>query len=469
MATAQKKKAAKPAAKKAPAKKPAQKPAQKSPVVSGPKIAKLIGRQIIDSRGNPTIEVDVYLTDGSLGRAGVPSGASTGSHEAVELRDGDKSRYGGKGVLKAVANVNGPIQKLLKGKAWSQKSLDEAMITLDGTANKGKFGANAILGVSLAFAKAMAISQKKPLYTYFKSISSGAGAAGKGVKPMSLPTPMMNILNGGKHAENSTDLQEFMIVPVGAKSFAEGLRYGTEVFHALKKILTARKLNTSVGDEGGYAPSLANNTAAIEIILEAITAAGYKPGKDIAIAIDAAASELYKDGKYHLDTEGKVLSSSEMVAFYADWVSRFPIVSIEDGFAEDDWEGWQEMTAKLGKKIQIVGDDLFVTNIERLAKGIEIKAGNSILIKLNQIGTVSETIAAIKMAHNAGMTAVVSHRSGETEDATIADFVVGLGAGQIKTGSLCRSERTAKYNELLRIEEALGKKAEYGGGKVFKK
>jgi enolase len=424
------------------------------------KIIKIVGREILDSRGNPTAEADVTLSDGSFGRAAVPSGASTGSHEAVELRDGDKKRYGGKGVQNAVANVNGPIAKLLRGKAWTQKTLDEAMIALDGTENKGKLGANAILGVSLAFAKAMAESQGKTLYGYFKSVSKSTSTY--------LPTPMMNILNGGKHAENSTDIQEFMIVPVGAKTFAEALRYGTEVFHALKKILASRHLNTSVGDEGGYAPSLPSNTAAIETILEAITNAGYKPGKDIAIAIDAAASELYKDGKYELATEGKSLSGAQMVDFYADWVKRFPIVSIEDGLAEDDWESWKLLTKKLGNKIQIVGDDLFVTNIARLKMGIEQKAGNSILIKLNQIGTVTETISAIQMAHKAGMTAVVSHRSGETEDSTIADFVVGLGAGQIKTGSLCRSERTAKYNQLLRIEEELGKKAVYLGGKVYR-
>ncbi len=427
---------------------------------SGKKIVKVVGREIIDSRGNPTVEADVYLADGSMGRSAVPSGASTGSHEAVELRDGDKTRYGGKGVQKAVSNINGPIAKCLKGKEWTQNTLDNALIVLDGTENKGVLGANAILGVSMAFSKAVAQSQKKTLYGYFKTISKTTSTY--------LPTPMMNILNGGKHAENSTDIQEFMIVPVGAKTFAEALRYGTEVFHELKKILKSRKLNTSVGDEGGYAPSLPSNTAAIEIILEAIVNAGYKPGKDISIAIDAAASELYKDGLYHLDTEGKKLTSQEMVEFYADWVNRFPIVSIEDGLAEDDWEGWKLMTLKLGKKIQVVGDDLFVTNIQRLRMGIEQKAGNSILIKLNQIGTVSETIDAIHMAHKAGMTAVVSHRSGETEDSTISDFVVGLGAGQIKTGSLCRSERTAKYNQLLRIEEEMGKKAMYLGGKVFK-
>lgn len=423
------------------------------------KIAKIIGREILDSRGNPTVEVDLVLSDGSFGRAAVPSGASTGTHEAVELRDGDK-RYGGKGVAKAVKNVNEILAKKLKGKEFDQRSLDQAMIAIDGTENKGKIGANAILGVSLAFAHAAAQSSDMPLYKYFQKISK--------TKDVRLPLPMMNILNGGKHALNSTDLQEFMIMPVGAKSFKEALRAGAEIFHALKKILAARGLNTSVGDEGGYAPSLPKNEAAIEVILEAIQKAGYKPGKDIGIAIDGAASELFKDGKYDLATEGKKLTSAEMVDFYADWVEKYPIVSIEDGLAEDDWEGYRLMTAKLGKKIQIVGDDLFVTNPERLKSGIELKAANSILIKLNQIGTVSETIDAIIMARNAGYTSVVSHRSGETEDTTISDFVVGLGTGQIKTGSLCRSERTAKYNQLLRIEEMLGKKAVFPGKKAFK-
>ena len=424
------------------------------------KISKIIGREILDSRGNPTVEVDVTLSDGSFGRAGVPSGASTGSHEAVELRDGDMKRYGGKGVLKAVLHVNEDIQKKLKGKIWNQKSLDIAMIELDGTENKGKLGANAILGVSIAFAKAMAMSEGKPLWKYFKDISK--------TKDICIPVPMMNILNGGSHAENSTDLQEFMIMPTGAKTFKQALQWGAEVFHTLKKILAERKLNTSVGDEGGYAPSLPNNEAAIEIILEAIKRAGYTPGKDISIAIDAAASEIYKDGKYNLKTENRSLSSEDMVAFYESWVAKFPIVSIEDGLAEDDWSGFALMTKKLGKKIQIVGDDLFVTNIKRLEQGIEKKAANSILIKLNQIGTVTETIAAIQMAKLAGFTAVVSHRSGETEDSTIADFVVGLGTGQIKTGSLCRSERVAKYNELLRIEESLGTKAVFLGKKALK-
>lgn len=425
------------------------------------KITKVIGREILDSRGNPTVEVDLFLSDGSMGRAAVPSGASTGSHEACELRDGDSRRYGGKGVLKAVNNVNTTILKTVKGKSFDQKSLDKHLIDLDGTENKTKLGANAILGVSLAFAKAEAESQKKPLWKYFKDISK--------TKEVSLPVPMMNILNGGKHAENSTDLQEFMIMPLGAKSFSQALQWGAEIFHELKKILKARKLNTSVGDEGGYAPSLGSNENAIQVILEAITNAGFKPGKDIFIAIDAAASEIYKDGKYHLEIEGKTLTSEEMVAFYADWVKKYPIVSIEDGLAEDDWEGYKLMTKLLGKKIQIVGDDFFVTNIKRLQKGIDEKCANSILIKLNQIGTVSETIEAIQMARNAGFTSIISHRSGETEDATIADFVVGLGTGQIKTGSLCRSDRTAKYNQLLRIEESLGKNAKFLGKKALNK
>lgn len=420
------------------------------------KIKKIVGREILDSRGNPTVEVDVTLVDGSFGRAAVPSGASTGSHEAVELRDGDAKRYGGKGVKKAVTNVNTVLAKKLSGKEFDQRSLDNAMIALDGTENKGKLGANAILGVSMAFAKAAAAAEGKTLVVYFKQIA-------KTGNPVQLPVPMMNILNGGKHAHNSTDLQEFMIMPVGAPSFAEALRWGTEVFHALKKILVARGLNTSVGDEGGFAPSLPSNEAAIEVILEAIAKAGYKAGKDIGIAIDAAASELYKDGKYELATEKRSLTSAEMVDFYAAWVQKYPIVSIEDALAEDDWDGYVMLTKKIGKKTQLVGDDLFVTNVERLKMGIEKGACNSILIKLNQIGTVSETIDAINLAKKGGYTSIVSHRSGETEDTTIADFVVGLGCGQIKTGSLCRTDRVAKYNQLLRIEEALGKKAVFPG------
>ena len=418
------------------------------------KVKNIHAREILDSRGNPTVEVDLVLGDDFFGRAMVPSGASTGSYEAVELRDDDKSRYGGKGVLKAVENTNTVLRESLIGKEFDQKSLDEAMIALDGTDNKGKLGANAILGVSLAFARAAAKAEGKTLYHYFGEISGNTN-------PVKLPVPMMNVLNGGRHAENSTDLQEFMIVPVGAPSFKEALRYGSETFHALKKILKERELNTSVGDEGGYAPSLPSNAAAIEVILEAIQKAGYRPGEDIAIAIDAAASEIFENGRYQLRTEGKALSSEEMVAFYEDWVNRYPIVSIEDGLAEDDWDGYNLLTDKIGRKVQLVGDDLFVTNVKRLQEGIKKEACNSILIKLNQIGTVTETINAIKMAEAAGYTAIVSHRSGETEDSTIADFVVGLGTGQIKTGSLCRSERMCKYNQLLRIEEELDGQSVY--------
>jgi len=424
------------------------------------KIKNVIGREILDSRGNPTIEVDLILDDDSFGRAAVPSGASTGSHEAVELRDEEK-RYGGKGVKKAVNNVNDVVKKSISGKDFDQKSLDQTMIKLDGTINKGKLGANAILGVSLAFARAMAESLNIKLYQYFGEISGHKN-------PVLLPVPMMNILNGGKHAQNSTDLQEFMIMPIGATNFSEALRYGAETFQALKNILTAKGLNTSVGDEGGFAPSLPSNEAAVEVIIEAIKKAGYNPGVDIAIALDPAASEIFEDNKYQLKTENRDLTSSEMVDFYADWTEKYPIVSIEDGLAEDDWDGYKLMTEQLGDKIQIVGDDLFVTNIKRLEKGIELGVANSILIKLNQIGTVSETIDAIKMAQKAGYTAVVSHRSGETEDATIADFVVGLGTGQIKTGSVCRSERICKYNQLLRIEEELGDKAIYAGKEALK-
>lgn len=410
------------------------------------KIKDVKAREILDSRGNPTVEVDIILEDGSFGRSAVPSGASTGSHEAVELRDGDAKRYGGKGVLKAVANTNSEIKKHIVGQEYDQATLDKAMIALDGTANKGRLGANAILGVSLAFSHACAKSDKIPLYKYFQKIS--------GTEKISLPRPMMNILNGGKHAENSTDLQEFMVMP-NADTFAKRLQMGAEIFHALKKILASKGLNTSVGDEGGFAPSLPKNELAIETILEAVKKAGYEPGKDVGIAIDAAATELYKDGKYELKSEGRHLTSKEMVDFYENWVNKYPIVSIEDGLSEDDWDGWQMLTERIGKKVQIVGDDLFVTNPERLKKGIEHKSANSILIKLNQIGTVTETIDAINMAKKAGFTSVVSHRSGETEDTTISDFVVGLGTGQIKTGSLCRSERVAKYNELLRIEEEI--------------
>jgi len=424
------------------------------------KIKNVVGREILDSRGNPTVEVEITLADGSFGRASVPSGASTGSHEAVELRDGGK-RYGGKGVLKAVANVNTEIAKKIKGKDLDQRALDTLLIDLDGTENKGRLGANAILGVSMAFSKAMSQSKKVPLAKYFKTI-------GKTGFETRLPVPMMNILNGGKHALKSTDLQEFMIMPVGAKTFREALEWGATIFHTLKKILNEKGFSTTVGDEGGFAPSLGNNESALELIMEAITKAGYKPGTQIGIAIDSAASELFVDGKYNLASENKILSTEEMIAMYESWVAKYPIVSLEDPLHEDDWAGYVEMTKRLGKKVQIVGDDLFVTNTERLAKGIEMKAGNSILIKLNQIGTVSETIDAINMAKKAGFTSIVSHRSGETEDSTISDFVVGMGTGQIKTGSLCRSDRVAKYNKLLRIEEYLGKKAVYAGKGAFK-
>jgi len=423
------------------------------------KIQKITAREILDSRGNPTVEVDLLLDDGSLGRAAVPSGASTGSYEAIELRD-DEKRYSGKGVGKAVANVNEKIAKALTDQEFTQASLDQKMLDLDGTDNKANLGANAILGVSLAFAHASAKSKGLKLYEYFAEIG--------GNSRLKMPVPMMNILNGGKHAENSTDLQEFMVMPIGAPNFKEALRYGAETFHALKKILAGRKLSTSVGDEGGFAPSLPSNEAACEVIIEAIKKAGFVPGEDIAIAIDGAATELYVEGKYHLATENRTLSSDEMVDFYADWLEKYPIVSIEDGLAEDDWTGYEAFTARLGDKVQIVGDDLFVTNIKRLKEGIERKAANSILIKLNQIGTVTETIATIKMAKEAGYTAIVSHRSGETEDTTIADFVVGLGTGQIKTGSLCRSERVCKYNQLLRIEEELGEEAIYPGKTALK-
>lgn len=424
------------------------------------KISKIVAREILDSRGNPTVEVDVVLKDKSFGRAAVPSGASTGSHEAVELRDGDVKKYNGKGVTKAVKNVNTILAKALVNKELDQRTLDKKMIELDGTANKGRLGANAILGVSMAFAKATAQSQKTSLYKYFAKIS-------KTKNTIQLPVPMMNILNGGKHAEKSTDFQEFMVMPAGARSFKEALRCGAEIFASLKKILHDRGSSTTVGDEGGFAPSLSSNEEAIKIILEAIEKAGYKAGRDVFIALDVAATELYKDGKYHLASENKTLTSEEMVNFYADWCAKYPIISIEDGLAEDDWDGYKMMTEKLGSKVQIVGDDLFVTNIDRLKMGIEKGVANSILIKLNQIGTVSETIDSINMAKKAGYTSIISHRSGETEDTTIADFVVGTGTGQIKTGSLSRTDRVAKYNQLLRLEEELGKKAVYEGIKVL--
>jgi len=429
------------------------------------KIKEIKAREILDSRGNPTVEVDLTLDDGlrhlADGRAAVPSGASTGSHEAVELRDGDL-RYSGKGVEKAVENVNTVLRTNLIGKEFDQSSLDYSMVDLDGTENKSNLGANALLGVSLAFAHAAAKSEKIALYRYFAKIAELD-------EPMRLPVPMINILNGGKHAANSTDFQEFMIMPLGAPSFKEALRYGAETFHALEKILAERGFNTNVGDEGGFAPSLPTNESALKLIVEAIEKAGYTPGKDISVAIDPAATEFYIDNKYNLKTENRSLTSTEMVDYYDKLCSKYPIVSIEDGFAEDDWEGFKLQTDKIGKKIQIVGDDLFVTNIKRLERGIDESVTNSILIKLNQIGTVSETISAIKMAHDAGYTAVVSHRSGETEDTTIADFVVGLGTGQIKTGSACRSERMAKYNQLLRIEEELGDKAIFPGVDALKR
>jgi len=416
-------------------------------------------REILDSRGNPTVEVEVVVNDEFVGRAAVPSGASTGIFEAVELRDGDKKRYMGKGVLKAVENVNEVIAPEIIGmNALNQVEIDKLMIELDGTENKSKLGANAILGVSLAVAKAAANALGLPLYQYIG-----------GVNAKYLPVPMMNILNGGKHADNSVDLQEFMIMPVGAKSFSEALRMCSETFHHLRNVLKARGYNTTVGDEGGFAPNLKSNEEPLEVIVEAIEKAGYVPGKDIAIALDPATSELYneEDGKYHFEREGKVRTKEEMVEFWVKLVEKYPIVSIEDGVAEEDWEGWKMLTDALGKKIQLVGDDLFVTNTKRLAKGIELGVANSILIKLNQIGTLTETLEAIEMANRAGYTAVVSHRSGETEDTTIADLVVAVNAGQIKTGAPSRTDRVAKYNQLLRIEEELGSIAIYPGMNAF--
>ena len=414
-------------------------------------------REILDSRGNPTLEVEVELFDGTTGRAAVPSGASTGKYEAVELRDGDNSRFNGRGVLKAIANVNQHIAPAIIGMpVTDQKAIDHRLVELDGTANKSRLGANAILGVSLAVAQAAANLHGMPLYRYL------GGAA-----TYTLPVPMMNILNGGKHAANSTDFQEFMVVPAGASSFRHALQIGTEVYHCLKGILKDKGLDTNVGDEGGFAPSSFSNKQAIEAVLAAIEEAGYKPGKDCFIALDPAASEFYQDGQYILNREGASLSSREMVDYYAQWASSYPIISIEDGMAEDDWDGWQLLTKKLGSKVQLVGDDLYVTAVDRLSKGISLKASNSILIKPNQVGTLTETIAAIKMAQQAGWTAVVSHRSGETEDTTIADLAVGLNTGQIKAGAPCRSERTAKYNRLLRIEEELGEKASFAGMQAF--
>ncbi|GAB6167982.1 phosphopyruvate hydratase [Clostridium carnis] len=420
-------------------------------------IVDVVARQIIDSRCFPTVEVEVYLEDGTMGRAAVPSGASTGMYEAVELRDGDNDKYLGKGVLKAVQNVNDTIAEELIGcNVYDQTYIDKMLIELDGTDNKGKLGANAILGVSLAVANAAANSLGMPLYKYVGGVNSKV-----------LPVPMMNIINGGSHADNSVDLQEFMVMPVGACCFSEALRMCAEVYHTLKKTLHEKGYSTAIGDEGGFAPNLKSNEEAIEVILEAITKAGYKPGEDMFIAIDAASSEYYKDGKYVLENEGKTLTAAEMVDFLEKWVDKYPIISIEDGMAEEDWEGWKLITERLGKKVQLVGDDLFVTNTERLERGIDMGVANSILIKLNQIGTLTETLNAIEMANRAGYTAVISHRSGETEDTTIADLVVAVNAGQIKTGAPARSERVAKYNQLLRIEEELDDVAEYRGKKAF--
>jgi len=411
-------------------------------------LKKIHAREVLDSRGNPTVEVEVF-TEKHMARAIVPSGASTGIHEAVELRDGDKKRYEGKGVLKAVENVNTIFAKeFLEAEVRNQKGIDQRMIDMDGTPNKGKLGANAILGLSLAVSRVAALEEGLPYYQYL-------GNLGNAGKAHLLPTPMMNVLNGGQHAIKSTDIQEFMIMPIGAPNFREALRYGAETFHALKKIVKERGYSTTVGDEGGFAPSLKKNEDALAIIVEAIEKAGYKPGKDIALAMDAAASEFYEDGKYNLASEGRKLTGEEMVDFYEGLVNKYPIISIEDPLQQDDWDGYKLMTARLGSRIQIVGDDLLVTNTERLKKAIKGKNCNSILIKLNQIGTLTETIDAINMAHDAGFTAVVSHRSGETEDTSIADLVVGLGTGQIKTGSLCRTDRVAKYNQLLRIEDEL--------------
>ncbi|NVK42771.1 MAG: phosphopyruvate hydratase [Oceanospirillaceae bacterium] len=425
-------------------------------------IADIKAREVLDSRGNPTVEADVILASGVVGSACAPSGASTGSREALELRDGDKSRYLGKGVLKAVAAVNGPIREALIGMdAADQRALDNKMLELDGTENKSNFGANAILAVSLAAAKAAATEKGIPLYAHIAELNGTAGQ-------FSMPVPMMNILNGGEHADNNVDIQEFMVQPVGAPTFAEALRCGAEIFHALKSVLQAKGLNTAVGDEGGFAPNLGSNEEALVVIREAVEKAGYALGTDVTLALDCAASEFYKDGKYDLSGEGKVFDAEGFSDFLAQLTETYPIVSIEDGLDESDWAGWAYLTGKIGDKVQLVGDDLFVTNTKILKEGIEKSIGNSILIKFNQIGSLSETLDAIKMAKDAGYTAVISHRSGETEDTTIADLAVGTAAGQIKTGSLCRSDRVAKYNRLLRIEQELGDKAAYNGLKEIK-
>jgi len=421
-------------------------------------IVDIRAREILDSRGNPTVEAEVELVSGEVGRAAVPSGASTGAREAIELRDGDKGRYLGKGVQKAVANVNGEIREALLGlSARDQQAVDHKMIELDATENKSRLGANALLAVSMANAHAAAAAARQPLYRYLG-----------GDDATLLPVPMMNIVNGGAHADNSVDLQEFMILPVSAGSIAEAVRYGAEVFHSLKAVLAKRGLNTAVGDEGGFAPDLSSNEEAIETILEAIEKAGFKAGQDIYLGLDAASSEFYKDGKYELASEGRSFDAAGFVDYLAGWVDQYPIITIEDGMAEDDWAGWKLLTERLGRKVQLVGDDLFVTNTRILQEGIDKHIGNSILIKVNQIGTLTETLEAIQMAHKAGYTAVVSHRSGETEDVTIADLSVATGAGQIKTGSLSRSDRVAKYNQLIRIEEALGSAARYAGAGAFK-
>jgi enolase len=421
-------------------------------------IAKILAREVLDSRGNPTVEVDVWTDTGHMGRAAVPSGASTGAHEAVELRDGDRKRYLGKGVQKAVENVNTTLNNELSGALVTEQAMiDKAMLALDGTPNKANLGANAILGVSLAVAKAAAGEAGLPLYRYVG-----------GVNAATLPVPLMNILNGGAHADNKVDVQEFMIMPVGAKHFAEGLRMGAEVFHSLKAVLKKKGLSTNVGDEGGFAPDLPSNEEALKLVMQAIEAAGYKPGDDIVLALDCASTEFYSAEKkrYTLESTGDVLTSAEMVAMWADWAKRYPIVSIEDGMAEDDWEGWKLLTEAIGDRVQLVGDDLFVTNTKRLAEGIDKGIANSILVKVNQIGTLTETIEAVEMAHRAGYTSIMSHRSGETEDSTIADLAVALNCGMIKTGSASRSDRIAKYNQLLRIEEQLGAAASYPGRRL---
>lgn len=421
-------------------------------------IVDILARQILDSRGNPTVEVDVLLDSGAKGRAAVPSGASTGAHEAVELRDGKKDYYGGKSVVQAVDNVNGEIaQNLIGVEAAEQSIIDYGMIEIDGTENKGRLGANAILGVSMAVARAMAEELDMPLYRYVGGIHAHL-----------LPAPLMNIINGGKHADNPIDFQEFMIVPVSADSEAEAIRYGAEVFHALKKNLSAAGMNTNVGDEGGFAPAINSATEALDFIMKSIETAGYRPGEDIMVALDVASTEFFKDGKYHLEGEGRTLSTEQLIRYYEDLCASYPIISIEDGLAEDDWAGWVELTKTMGDKVQLVGDDLFVTNPKRLAMGIEQKAGNAILVKVNQIGTLTETLEAVQMAQKAGMGVILSHRSGETEDSTIADLAVATNAGQIKTGSLSRSDRIAKYNQLIRIEQELGDSAKFAGTSIIR-